>query len=326
MVIGFIFFFFIISGYSVLIFQNILIEKNSIINLQNNQIAELQKKIIDKENIFEEQRFMLAEANLELLEKHEQYEEQKFMLAEASINLLEKNELLEDQKMKLAEANIMLLEKNEIIQIEREKSEKLLLNILPIRVASDLKERGVTVPEKFENVTVYFSDIVGFTKMSSVLDPKYLIEELNEIFTAMDNIIELNHCERIKTIGDAYLCVCGMPEKNKYHAENVIRSAMQIIKYIDNRNKNFQTQWRLRIGIHTGTVVGGVVGIKKYIYDVFGDTINLASRMESNSEPMKINISEVTYQLVKDKFKFIQREPIEVKGVGQMQMYFVDAQ
>jgi adenylate cyclase len=221
-------------------------------------------------------------------------------------------------------ANSELEQANKLITLEKEKADQLLLNILPARVANDLKETGKTEPESFENVTVYFSDIVGFTTTSSQLEPHFLIEELNAIFTAFDNIIEKNDCERIKTIGDAYLCVCGMPEENPHHAENIVKSATEILKYLKQRNLKTQIQWRIRIGIHTGKVVGGVVGVKKYIYDVFGDSINTASRMESNSEPMKINISETTYQLVKDKFKVIERGPLFVKGKGEMKMYFID--
>jgi len=220
-------------------------------------------------------------------------------------------------------AHAELEDAHRIIQVEKAKSDKLLLNILPVRVANDLKEKGETEPESYDNVTVYFSDIVGFTDMSSRLEPRFLIEELNDIFTAFDNIIEKNQCERIKTIGDAYLCVSGMPEQNPNHAENIVRSATEIIKYLRNRNHISNIQWKIRVGIHTGQVVGGVVGIKKYIYDVFGDTINTASRMESNSQPMKINVSEATYQIVKDKFQFIERDSIAVKGKGMMKMYFV---
>ncbi|MFC1853919.1 adenylate/guanylate cyclase domain-containing protein, partial [candidate division CSSED10-310 bacterium] len=176
----------------------------------------------------------------------------------------------------------------------------------------------------FSNVTVFFSDIVGFTKMSAKLEPKFLIDELNEIFTAFDVIIEKNQCERIKTIGDAYLAVCGLPLENGDHAENIVKAAIEILAYIKKRNKEAPVEWNIRIGIHTGKVIGGVVGIKKYIYDVFGDTINTASRVETNSEPMKINLSEITYSLVKDKFSFVEREPIDVKGKGTLRMYFLD--
>ncbi len=222
--------------------------------------------------------------------------------------------------------NRFLLKKKANIRlgIEKEKSDKLLLNILPCRVANDLKETGRTEPESFENVTIYFSDIVDFTTVSSHLEPKLLINELNTIFTAFDNIVEKYHSERIKTIGDAYLCVCGMPEEEPNHAENIIKASIEIIQFLTKYNQTSSIKWKIRIGVHTGKVVGGVVGVKKYIYDVFGDAINTASRMESNSEPMRINISEETYNLVKDKFKIIKRGSIAVKGKGNMKMYFID--
>lgn len=211
-----------------------------------------------------------------------------------------------------------------LIMEEKAKSDRLLLNVLPVRVANDLKEKGKTEPESFEDVTVYFSDIVGFTRLSTRLDPKVLIEKLNEIFTVFDNIIEKHQCERVKTIGDAYLCVCGMPEENPDHAENILNAAIDIMCYMRQLNLSSEIQWKIRIGIHSGRVVGGVVGVKKYIYDVFGDTINTASRMESNSEPMKINVSETTYGILKKQFPFVEREVIHVKGKGKMRMYFVD--
>ncbi len=220
---------------------------------------------------------------------------------------------------------------NRIIAMERDKNEKLLLNTLPIKVVNDLKTKGVSEPEKFNEVTVFFSDIVGFTKMSAQLDPKKLIDELNDIYTRFDEIITDNHCERIKTIGDAYMAVCGMPDQDDHHAENILKAAVEIIQYLNKRNQDTVLNWKVRIGIHSGTVVGGIVGVKKYIYDVFGDTINTASRMESSSEPMRINISKNTYELInksevvtKLNLKFVPREPMEIKGKGKMKMYFVD--
>lgn len=213
-----------------------------------------------------------------------------------------------------------------IIAKEKKKSEKLLLNVLPKKVADDLKKYGKTEPEKFDNVTVYFSDVVGFTNMSSKFDPAFLINELNDIFTTFDNIMEKHNCERIKTIGDAYFAVCGLPTPNEKHAENITNASLEIMEALKKRNENSEVEWKIRIGIHTGSLVGGVVGIKKYIYDLFGDTVNTASRMESNSEPMRINMSDSTYEIVKDKYEFIEREPMEVKGKGIFKMYFLEGE
>ncbi len=218
---------------------------------------------------------------------------------------------------------------NKIISIERDKNEQLLLNTLPIKVVNDLKVNGKSDPQKFKEVTVCFADIVGFTQISSTLDPKALINELNEIYTAFDEIMIKYDCERIKTMGDAYLAVCGMPQKNEKHAEMMLRASVEILEHIKKRNENSKIEWKLRLGMHSGQVVGGIVGVKKYIYDVFGDTINTASRMESYSEPMHVNLSEQTYLIVKDSefvneknITFEKRSPVEVKGKGLMNMYF----
>lgn len=207
---------------------------------------------------------------------------------------------------------------------ERSKSERLLLNILPKKVAENLKKTGETPPVRFEDVTVYFSDVVSFTTLSQHYTPDALISELNDIFTMFDNIMEKYSCERIKTIGDAYMAVCGMPEKNPDHARLMVRAAIEIRDAMNKRNEGKDLKWEIRIGINTGRVVGGVVGIKKYIYDVFGDTINTASRMESNSKPMFINCSPTTYELIKDEFDTTYRGESEVKGKGIMKMYFIN--
>jgi class 3 adenylate cyclase len=233
----------------------------------------------------------------------------------------EKQKILAGQKEKL---EVLVKERTHELEKEKEKTEELLLNTLPLKVVNDLKENGRTEPESFENVTVYFSDIVGFTNISTSLEPAELIGELNEIFTAFDDIMERNLCERIKTIGDAYLAVCGMPEKREEHARHMAQAAIEIREYLEERNRNSEINWKIRIGLHSGKVVGGIVGVRKYIYDVFGDTINTTSRMESNSEPMRINVSETTYLLIKDDFKFTAREPMEIKGKGRMKMYFLE--
>lgn len=248
----------------------------------------------------------------------------RFGLAEANVDLLEKGELVEQQKFKLAEANIQLLEQKETIEFERQRSEKLLLNVLPLKIANELKEKGATEPECFDDVTVFFSDIVGFTRKAADIEPKRLISELNEMFTAFDRVIAANGCERIKTIGDAYMAVCGIPERDPKHAENILNSAIEILRYLRERSGIAEIPWEIRVGVHSGSVVGGVVGVDKYIYDVFGDTINTASRMEAHSEPSRVNVSEATYQLTKDRFPYISRGLVDAKGKGPMPMYFLD--
>jgi len=225
-------------------------------------------------------------------------------------NLKEKNKIINEQKV--------------LVEQEKEKSDALLLNILPSKVADDLKLKGFTEPEEFRAVTVFFSDFVGFTEISSKMPPKQLIDELNDLYTIFDNIMQQHHCERIKTIGDAYMAVCGMPVANNAHAYNMAEAALAILNYIKQRNLNSSIQWKLRIGLHSGRVVGGIVGTKKFIYDIFGDTINVAARMESNSLPMRINMSESTYLILKDSFSFEKREAIQVKGKGLMNMYLLD--
>jgi len=212
-----------------------------------------------------------------------------------------------------------------IIAEARKKSDQLLLNILPTGIANDLKEKGKTEPKHFDNVTACFVDIVNFTQKSASIDPVILIEELNQIFTAFDNIIEKNSCERIKTIGDSYMAVCGLPVPDPNHAFQIVSSCIDMIRFIRKRNTNSKYIWEIRIGVHTGEVIAGVVGVKKYIYDVFGDTINTASRMESNSEPMKINISESTFNLLNDQFETEPRGELNVKGKGKLRMFFVKA-
>jgi adenylate cyclase len=235
-----------------------------------------------------------------------------------TLQLRDAFEKIEKQKEELSAAY-------DTIKQEKEKSDRLLLNVLPAKVADDLKQKGKTTPQSFEDVTVFFSDFLGFTRRSSDLEPKTLIEELNDVFTEFDSIVSRNECERIKTIGDAYLAVCGLPEPDEKHAENIVRSALEIVEYLRRRNAHSAIEWQTRIGIHSGSVVGGVVGVKKYIYDIFGDTVNTASRMESNSESMRVNISQATHSLVKDRFECVEREEIEVKGKGRMKMYFVES-
>lgn len=212
-----------------------------------------------------------------------------------------------------------------VIDKERQKYEKLLLNILPRKVIKELKDKGNTSPEIFKEVTVLFSDIVGFTDLSSKLPVETLITELNDIFTAYDNIVEKHFCERIKTIGDAYMAVCGLPDSNEKHCGNIVNAAIEMMQYMESRNKVNPIKLQIRIGIHTGHVIGSVVGIKKYIYDVFGDTVNTAARLEGLSMPMRINISHDVKENLSDSYNFEDRGLIDVKGKQAMQMFFINA-
>lgn len=208
------------------------------------------------------------------------------------------------------------------LEHEKEKSEMLLLNILPARVADDLKQNGRSEPEQFENVTVMFTDFAGFTEMSALMSPSQLIGTLNEIYSEFDRISARNGCVRIKTIGDAYLCVCGMPDPVSDHASRMVRNAWDILNYMKGFNTGRDIPWRIRIGIHSGKVVGGVVGITKFIYDVFGDTINTASRMESLAEPGSIHISDAVKTRIKG-FDLTARGELDVKGKGLMRTWYV---
>lgn len=210
------------------------------------------------------------------------------------------------------------------IEREKEKSEALLRNVLPEAVANELKQTGKSEPQSFKDVSILFSDIVQFTSCSSNLKPRIIIDELNDIFSAFDDIMEKNGCERIKTIGDAYMAVCGVPNHDSEHAIKLTKAALEMIDYVAERKNSNDYKWDVRIGIHSGDVVGGIVGNKKYIYDIFGDTVNTASRMESNSKSMSVNISEDTYNLISSDFKCTKRDPIEVKGKGLTKMYYVE--
>ena len=182
--------------------------------------------------------------------------------------------------LKLCRLQRQLGEKNHQLEVEKQKSEALLLNVLPARVAAELMEKGSCAPQSFPEVTVCFVDIVQFTSAAAILAPEVLIGELNILFTAFDRIAEANRCERMKTIGDAYLFICGIPEANEHHTQDTAIAALEMVAYLRERNRTASQQWQVRIGIHSGPVVGGIVGSKKYLYDIFGDTVNIAARLE----------------------------------------------
>jgi class 3 adenylate cyclase/tetratricopeptide (TPR) repeat protein len=224
----------------------------------------------------------------------------------------------------LQKSNLTLSETLVELKLEKQKSDDLLLNILPEEVAEELKEKGTTTAKHFDNVTVLFTDFVNFTNAGEHMNPQQLIDELHSCFKTFDEITGKYDIEKIKTIGDAYLAVAGLPTPDPHHAENIVRAAMEISAYMQNRlATNGKNTFEVRIGIHSGSAVAGIVGVKKFAYDIWGDTVNTAARMEQNSEAGKINISETTYNLVKDKIKCTYRGEIEAKGKGMLKMYFV---
>ncbi|HLP52638.1 MAG TPA: adenylate/guanylate cyclase domain-containing protein [Chitinophagales bacterium] len=212
---------------------------------------------------------------------------------------------------------------------EKQKSDTLLLNILPEEVAEELKAKGTANAKLFNDVTVLFTDFKGFTKVSELLSPQELVDELHACFSAFDEICGKYNIEKIKTVGDAYLAVAGLPVPDNNHAQNVVKAAIEISAFMQQRKAEAtfgaRQAFDVRIGIHSGSVVAGIVGVKKFAYDIWGDAVNTAARMEQNSEPGKINVSEATYNLLctNSKCKFEYRGEIEAKNKGKLKMYFV---
>jgi class 3 adenylate cyclase len=217
-------------------------------------------------------------------------------------------------------------EKNKIIAREKEISENLLLNILPYESAQELKLKGHSDARLYDYISVLFTDFKDFTIKSETLSPQALVAELDTCFRAFDLIMERHGIEKIKTIGDGYVAASGLPTENISHAENIVRAALDIRNFMSERRKEKgAATFEVRIGINSGPVVAGIVGVKKFAYDIWGDTVNIAARMEQNSEVGKINISQSTYELVKDKFTCTYRGKIDAKNKGQIDMYFVEA-
>ncbi len=267
-------------------------------------------------------------------------------------------------EVKVDEATVVIQNQKEKVELQRDeidqarrRSDELLLNILPGQVADELKAKGSAEAVQIDQVTVLFTDFKGFTAMSETLSPQELVRDLNECFSAFDKITEKYGIEKIKTIGDAYMAAGGLPTPNNTHATDVINAALEMRDFIsDGKSRKVAAglpYFEIRIGIHTGPVVAGIVGVKKFQYDIWGDTVNTASRMESSGEVGMVNISEATYALVKDvrkvngdtrmangeegashspapihhspelAFHFTPRGKVQAKGKGEMEMYFV---
>ncbi len=229
------------------------------------------------------------------------------------------------------EMNLLLAEMNQLysqLHAERRKSEELLLNTLPRKIADDLKQTGKVKPVYYQSASILFTDFKDFTKLAEQLTPEELVEELDYCFSSFDMLIEAHNLEKLKTIGDSYMCVGGIPTPNPNHAIDAVLAALQIQAFMGWRRQekiqNNQPYWEIRIGIHSGPLLAGVIGKKKFTYDVWGDAVNIASRMESSSLPGAINISQSTFELVKDFFDCEYRGKIAVKNKGDIDMYFVN--
>jgi adenylate cyclase len=292
-----------------------------------------QKKMVDSLSYLKTLDSMtLATHTSELKEKESELALQKsernlMMLAMCLVILIGIG--LGNRYLNMRKNNQILAEKNKIIQAERERSESLLLNILPAAIADELKNQGVAKSKQYREATVLFADFQNFTHAAEVLGPEQLIAELDFCFKAFDRIVGQYDLEKIKTIGDAYMCVGGVPDDSKASADQVVKAALAMQAFLEDYKKERKLQGRYffeaRVGVHTGSVIAGVVGEKKFAFDIWGDTVNVAARIESNGQPGKVNISGSTFDLVKSQFNCTPRGKIAAKNKGEVEMYWVES-
>lgn len=224
--------------------------------------------------------------------------------------------------------NALLTQKNNMILAEQKRSEELLLNILPAAIAAELKQHGAAQARQYKEATVLFTDFQGFSKIANTMSADKLVADLDYCYGQFDRIIEQHGLEKIKTIGDSYMCAGGLPESDTDHAVRMVKAALDIQKFLNRWNAERiargDAPLEARIGIHTGPLVAGVVGSKKFAYDIWGDTVNIASRVESAGEAGRVNVSENTFRLIKDRFNCSFRGELPVKNLDPVAMYFVD--
>ena len=268
--------------------------------------------------------FEVSQKQIEVDLLNEQKRNQQIVVISTIIALI----LIAILAISLFRRNKFISRTKKIIEEEKQRSDILLLNILPEETATELKDNGKVKAKRFESVSVMFTDFKGFTAYSDKLSPEELVDSIDFYYSRFDEIVEKHGLEKIKTVGDAYMCAGGLPDPDPNNAHKMIEAAIEIAEFVRESKKNDphdMTRFDIRIGINTGPVVAGVVGKKKFAYDIWGDTVNIASRMESNSEPGKINVSEATYKLIKDQYKCSFRGEIEAKNKGMMKMYFVES-
>lgn len=230
---------------------------------------------------------------------------------------------VEERTHDLQRKTIELAANNEALEQEKLRSDKLLHNILPAAVARELMDHGTTSPMRFDDVTVVMTDFKDFTEIAATMSPRELVDELNELFGAFDDIVAHHGLEKVKTIGDAYMIAGGLPLPLPDHAVHCVLAVGEMLQYLNYRNATSKQRWEMRVGVHTGPVVAGVVGKRKFTYDVWGDTVNIASRLESLGETGRINLSSTTYAAIKNQIPCVHRGKIEAKGKGEIDMYFV---
>ena len=315
--------------------KNLILEKQSELSEKEKALTQTNEKLTvlneEAEKLAARNKILEQETQIRKLEVEKQQTQKIILFSIIGIFLILSFILFRLYKSKQNFAK-ELSKKNEIILAEKKRSDDLLLNILPVETANELKATGRAVARDYEMVTVLFTDFKDFTVISESLSPKDLVDEIDMCFCAFDTIVEKYGIEKINTIGDAYLCADGIANENddpkNHNPSKVIEAAFEIVDFMTEMHKKRKAEgkpfFNIRIGIHSGPLVAGVVGKKKFAYDIWGDTVNTAARMEQNSEPGKINISSFTHNLVKDNYNFTHRGKIEAKNKGHIDMYFVE--